>query len=532
MLTSPRAARLLVVALVAVIAGTGSLAGAPGAEAGGADYYVTNGGNAGPGTFRAAINAIEADEPSGEQTIQLDFRLEVVLTNDVVYGGENDLLILGSLGTIDGQGQHQVLRASEPVDVTLRNLTVRGGDSDADGGALDVPDGSVEADEVVFVDNHADGDGGAVHADSVRTDLTTFSGNTASGDGGAVDTTSSGHERSTFSGNQAGGAGGAVSADFDATFEDVTLASNSSPSGAHVATTELDVWSTVFADGTGSSACGPLEDPTEDETSYEEGGTSCDLSDPTSVESGADPQLGPLTDVGFGVLSHLPAASSPLVDHYAGPCTSEYDQREAPRPQDGDEDGASACDVGAVERRDSTFTDVHDGHPFFLEVEWMAEHEISEGYLPGPAYRPSDPVSRQAMSAFLYRLAGEPAFADPTTATFADVSPSNPFFTEVEWMAAEGISTGYPGSPKPTYRPSAVVSRQAMSAFLYRYSTDLFVPPGTPTFTDVGTGHHFFLEIEWMADERISTGYLPGPEYRPSSAVSRQAMSAFLYRLD
>jgi hypothetical protein len=34
-----------------------------------------------------------------------------------------------------------------------------------------------------------------------------------------------------------------------------------------------------------------------------------------------------------------------------------------------------------------------------------------------------------------------------------------------------------------------------------------------------------------MAAEDISTGYQPGPEYRPSIAVSRQAMSAFMHRL-
>jgi len=38
-------------------------------------------------------------------------------------------------------------------------------------------------------------------------------------------------------------------------------------------------------------------------------------------------------------------------------------------------------------------------------------HEISTGFLPGPAYKPSIPVSRQAMSAFLLRLAEGPELA-------------------------------------------------------------------------------------------------------------------------
>ncbi|OWY59276.1 hypothetical protein B7486_75440, partial [cyanobacterium TDX16] len=55
--------------------------------------------------------------------------------------------------------------------------------------------------------------------------------------------------------------------------------------------------------------------------------------------------------------------------------------------------------------------------------------------------------------------------------------------------------------------------------------------PTVQTFTDVSPSHPFSDEIEWMADTGISTGYQPGPTYRPSIAVSRQAMSAFMRRL-
>jgi hypothetical protein len=120
----------------------------------------------------------------------------------------------------------------------------------------------------------------------------------------------------------------------------------------------------------------------------------------------------------------------------------------------------------AVQAGTVAFTDVSVDHPFFDEVAFMADEGISEGYQPGPTYRPSAPVTRQAMSAFMYRLAGEPPFDDPATPTFTDVGPGNDFFTEIEWMADTGISEGY--QPGPTYRPSAPVTRQAMSAFMYR----------------------------------------------------------------
>jgi hypothetical protein len=191
--------------------------------------------------------------------------------------------------------------------------------------------------------------------------------------------------------------------------------------------------------------------------------------------------------------------------------------------ESGDHEGDGYALIGS-----QTFTDVGFDHPFYEDVEWMAAQGISEGYQPGPTYRPSAAVTRQAMSAFLYRFAGEPEFPEPSQ-TFTDVSPSHPFYEEIEWMAFAEVSTGY--APGPTYRPNDPVTRQAMSAFLYRFALEPEFPlPPSPTFTDVSASNAFYDEIEWMAFTEISEGYQPGPTYRPSVAVSRQAMSAFLHR--
>jgi len=191
-------------------------------------------------------------------------------------------------------------------------------------------------------------------------------------------------------------------------------------------------------------------------------------------------------------------------------------------------------DFDADEPSGPTFTDVATNHPFYADIEWMAAEGISTGFQPGPTYRPADPVSRQAMSAFMYRLAGEPAFSDPSSPTFGDVGTGHPFFTEIEWMAAEDITTGTPASPLPLYKPSAPVSRGAMSAFMYRLAGEpTFSDPSSATFGDVSSSHPFFTEIEWMAAEDITTGTpaSPLPLYKPAAPVSRGAMSAFMHRL-
>ncbi len=86
-----------------------------------------------------------------------------------------------------------------------------------------------------------------------------------------------------------------------------------------------------------------------------------------------------------------------------------------------------------------------------------------------PLFKPADPVSRSAMAPFLYRAAGEPAFLVPAQPRFADVPTSHPFYKQIEWMAAMGISTGTAQpSGLPLYKPVDPVSRQAMAAFLFR----------------------------------------------------------------
>ncbi|NQX29547.1 S-layer homology domain-containing protein [Microbacteriaceae bacterium VKM Ac-2854] len=88
-----------------------------------------------------------------------------------------------------------------------------------------------------------------------------------------------------------------------------------------------------------------------------------------------------------------------------------------------------------------TFSDVPTTHPFFREIEWMAANDIATGNADG-TFAPNAPVSRQAMAAFLSRLSNLPT-PDPATPSFTDVGHDNPFYGEIEWVASVGIAKGY-----------------------------------------------------------------------------------------
>lgn len=65
----------------------------------------------------------------------------------------------------------------------------------------------------------------------------------------------------------------------------------------------------------------------------------------------------------------------------------------------------------------------------------------------------------------MYRMAGQPAYT-PSANAFSDTRGVQ-FAKEMAWVKDKRISTGYPDG---TYRPHAPVNRDAMAAFMYRFT--------------------------------------------------------------
>lgn len=174
----------------------------------------------------------------------------------------------------------------------------------------------------------------------------------------------------------------------------------------------------------------------------------------------------------------------------------------------------------------SPFTDITTSTPFYADMVWLANLKISTGF-PDGTFRPSLPVNRDAMAAFLYRLAGSPAFTPPATSPFTDVTPATQFYKEITWLASRGITTGFADG---SFQPWAPVNRDAMAAYLYRFAgKPTFTPPAVSPFSDISPQTMYYKEITWLASKGITTGYEDGT-FRPWNAVNRDAMAAFLHR--
>jgi S-layer homology domain len=114
----------------------------------------------------------------------------------------------------------------------------------------------------------------------------------------------------------------------------------------------------------------------------------------------------------------------------------------------------------------SPFTDVSPTDQHYRAMVWMRNSGISTGYADG-TFRPLEPVRRDAMAAFLFRLSGDVTYMQPAQSPFSDVFTSTAYYREMAWMRDKGISTGWPDG---TYRPLEPVNRDAMSAFLHRFA--------------------------------------------------------------
>ena len=132
----------------------------------------------------------------------------------------------------------------------------------------------------------------------------------------------------------------------------------------------------------------------------------------------------------------------------------------------------------------------------------------------------------------------------PCAVVFADVPPSNTFYTFIRCLACRGIVGGYPcggpGEPCPGtyYRPNNNVTRGQVSKIVSESATFSDPVPSTQqTFEDVPPASTFWLWVERLSTRGIIGGYPCGgafepciapdnrPYFRPNNNVTRGQLS-------
>lgn len=169
-----------------------------------------------------------------------------------------------------------------------------------------------------------------------------------------------------------------------------------------------------------------------------------------------------------------------------------------------------------------TFSDVGESHAFYAEIECLVDLGVTEGF-PDGTFRPASDITRQALVAWLWRFAGEP---EPSSLPeFSDVPEGHPFADAIAWATEAGIVNGYPDG---TFRPGKLVTREAVAAFLWRFAGE---PPadGVAHFSDVNPGMEFHEAIAWLQEQDVIAGF-PDGTFRPGNDITRQAVAAWVCR--
>ncbi|MFW2512356.1 S-layer homology domain-containing protein [Demequina sp. SO4-13] len=171
--------------------------------------------------------------------------------------------------------------------------------------------------------------------------------------------------------------------------------------------------------------------------------------------------------------------------------------------ESGSPDMNGAAVFGIVHSDEHPFIDVHADMALSKYNEhWLAIGSL--GYMgivrgwetpEGFEFRPYERTTRDALAAFMYRTFGDevnPVSDEPAVEPFVDVSsdPDSPHYNEhweaIYWMAAEGLAEGWPVDGGYAYRPTAQITRDAVAAFMFRLDGGASAPQGNP-FTDVSS---------------------------------------------
>ncbi|MCH7789465.1 MAG: hypothetical protein IH940_08480, partial [Acidobacteria bacterium] len=158
--------RFLSLCAVVAVVSAALVSVSPGADAASATYTVTNKSGANtPGSLRNAIIKASA-AGNGTQTINIKVTGLIKVGSSLNYSGTGNLVINGNGITLDGMDNGRVLRSARAsATTTLRNLTIKGGYTANQGGAI-LNVGDMTLDQVAITQSTAErGGGGIVHSD-------------------------------------------------------------------------------------------------------------------------------------------------------------------------------------------------------------------------------------------------------------------------------------------------------------------------------------------------------------------------------
>ncbi|MCS0500676.1 choice-of-anchor Q domain-containing protein [Protaetiibacter mangrovi] len=377
-----RVRSVLAVCATLALAGGGAVAAAAPAQA--ATFEVTNLADSGAGSLRQAILDANATPGADVVTFASGLTGEIALTSGTIT--VTDATTLDGPGasqlTVAGDGTGSVFAVTSPAQVVFSGVTITGGGgAGSNSGGVYVNNGGADVtirDTILTGNTGTYGGGASAYSGLLRIEDTRIFGNTATASGGGVATASSTVlERVEISGNTAPNSGGGIFLNSGTlVIGDSTISGDSAPVGGGIyrftAGATLTVsGSTIVGNDSTDGTAGGISGPGSSTISGSviSGNANSDIAGSFAVSWSligdvpggvndlggnlldVDPLLGPLADNGGPTWTHLPLASSPVIDAGDPSITSSaaVDQRGEPRVARSTAAGPERIDLGAVE---------------------------------------------------------------------------------------------------------------------------------------------------------------------------------------
>ncbi|MDQ2809303.1 MAG: S-layer homology domain-containing protein [Chloroflexota bacterium] len=170
-----------------------------------------------------------------------------------------------------------------------------------------------------------------------------------------------------------------------------------------------------------------------------------------------------------------------------------------------------------------SFSDVQASDYFAVPVQYLACQGIISGYSDG-TFRPYNQTTRAQLAKIV--VGGEGwALVTPTTAHFSDVPAGSTFYGFVETAYAHGIISGYSDG---TFRPSNPVTRGQLSKIIVGAQGWAVNLTGAPHFNDVAADSIFYPAIETAFNHGIISGYNDGT-FRSGNPATRGQIAKIVY---
>ncbi len=247
---------------------------------------------------------------------------------------------------------------AEGATVSLTNTTLMGNTADYSGGGIwNSEGGTLSLDHSTLTGNAANSFGGGIFSiGNLIVTHSTLNGNTVGySGGGLLNAGVASLTNSTLSGNVSERFAGGIEAGGTLLITHGTLVGNSAAvSGSGISSGNVGsvtlINSVLANSGPGDNCAGGSASAWRDGGYNVVSDHSCLLDPASGSRADTNPRLGPLADHGGVTLTHAPLPGSPVIDAIPlARCPVSEDQRGVRRPGDGDGDGESLCDIGAVE---------------------------------------------------------------------------------------------------------------------------------------------------------------------------------------